>query len=187
MDASRHRHAVQFYEDSSSLCRTVADFLASGLIAGHPAVVIAEPHHEGKILANLAARSVNVDHARRVGDLVLLDIDDTLGAFMPGGTPDFGLFDQHMGTILDQIIRVRPRTTVRAYGEMVDVLWKAGRADAAIKLEMMWNALGLKYPFSLLCGYVMGQFYKQPDLFDKMCAEHDCVYGLLDPPLGSEA
>jgi hypothetical protein len=182
-----HRHAVQFYEDSSSLCRTVADFLAGGLISGEPAVMIAWPHHEPEILANLAQRSVNVDYARRTGDLVLLDVDDTLGAFMLDGTPDFALFDRYMGTILGQITRVRPRTTVRAYGEMVDVLWKAGRAEAAIKLEMMWNALATKHSFSLLCGYAMGQFYKQPDLFDKVCSQHDRICSLDPPPVQSIA
>jgi hypothetical protein len=80
-----------------------------------------------------------------------------------------------MSTIFTQVARVRPRATIRAYGEMVDVLWKAGQTDAAITLEMLWNSLASKHPFSLLCGYAMGQFYKQPDLYERVCAEHDMV------------
>jgi hypothetical protein len=170
-----HRHAVQFYEDSSSLCRLVGDFLAEGLAVGQPAVVIATAEHEQQILADLGARMINVEQARRLGELVLLNMEDTLGAFMLNGTPNPILFDQHMSTILTQVSRVRPRTTIRAYGEMVDVLWKAGRPEAAITLEMLWNALASKYAFSLLCGYAMGQFYKQPDLYQKVCGQHDAV------------
>ena len=171
----RHRHAVQFYEHSASLCRLVGNFLAEGLTACEPAIVIATAEHEQQILAGLAARHVNIHHARKYGDLVLLNIDDTLGAFMLDGTPVGALFDRHMTTILMQISRVRPQTTIRAYGEMVDVLWKAGRAEAAIKLEILWNALASRHGFSLLCGYAMGQFYKQPDLYQQVCAQHDEV------------
>ena len=47
-----------------------------------------------------------------------------------------------------------------AYGEMVDVLWKAGQDVAAIRLEMLWNKLAAMHDFALLCGYAMGNFYK---------------------------
>ena len=171
----QQRHAVHFYEGSASLCRIVSGFLAGGLRAGQPAIIIATPQHREDILSNLRTHSINVEQARRVGELVVLDVDDTLGAFMLDGTPDAALFDTYMSTILTQVMRVRPRATIRAYGEMVDVLWKAGRCEAAIKLETRWNALASKHPFSLLCGYSIGQFYKQPDFFTHVCGQHDAV------------
>jgi hypothetical protein len=42
---------------------------------------------------------------------------------------------------------------VRAYGEMVDVLWQRGERDAAIRLEEFWNDLARLQTFSLLCAY----------------------------------
>jgi anti-sigma regulatory factor (Ser/Thr protein kinase) len=42
---------------------------------------------------------------------------------------------------------------VRAFGEMVAVLWEAGDVLAAIELEKLWNELADELPFSLLCGY----------------------------------
>ena len=45
--------------------------------------------------------------------------------------------------------------TVRAYGEMVDILWRAGQQDAAIRLEEFWNELATLQTFSLLCAYYM--------------------------------
>ena len=174
-EPGQYKHAVHFYEDSASLCRIVGGFLAEGLSASEPAVIIATPPHREQVLSNLMERSIDVQQARRVGELVVLDVDDTLGAFMLDGTPDEALFDAYMSTILMQVMRVRPRATIRAYGEMVDVLWKAGRCEAAIKLETRWNALASRHPFSLLCGYSMGRFYKQPDFFNQVCAHHDAV------------
>jgi len=110
------------------------------------------------------------------GELVLLDSEDTLGACMVGGSPDAGLFHSYMSTVLHQVAKGRPRTSIRAYGEMVDLLWKTGQAEAAIKLEILWNALATRFAFSLLCGYSMGQFYKQPDLYRRVCEQHTAVF-----------
>jgi hypothetical protein len=172
----QHLHAVQFYEDDESLCQRAAAFLGEGLIIGEPAMVIASGKHQEGILAELSGRLINVEQARRLGELVLLDADETLGAFMLTGTPEADLFHSYMGTILDQVVKGRRRTVIRAYGEMVDVLWKAGQADAAIRLEILWNTLATKYAVSLVCGYSMGQFYKQPDLYRQVCEQHTDVF-----------
>lgn len=177
-----HRHSVHFYEDSPSLCRIVGEFLCEGLSIGAPALIIATPPHRDQILANVEARGIDAALARRQGELVVLDVDDTLGAFMLDGTPDASLFDAYMGNILNQIRRVRSHATIRAYGEMVDVLWKAGRPEAAIRLEARWNALASKHPFSLLCGYSMGSFYKQPDFYRDVCQHHDHIFESDAPP-----
>jgi hypothetical protein len=57
---------------------------------------------------------------------------------------------------------------------MVDVLWKAGQDVAAIRLEMLWNKLAMTHDFSLLCGYAMGDFYKDAGLAD-IHAEHSHI------------
>jgi hypothetical protein len=44
---------------------------------------------------------------------------------------------------------------------MVDLLWRGGQAEAAIRLEVLWNELASTRTFSLLCGYAIGNFYKQ--------------------------
>ncbi len=80
---------------------------------------------------------------------------------MIGEEAEPDLFERTVGTIVKQVLSGRGRTVVRAYGEMVDVLWKQGNTEAAIKLEILWNKLVLKHGFALLCGYAMGHFYKQ--------------------------
>jgi hypothetical protein len=170
-----HHHAVQFYGTDQSLFRTVAGFLSEGLVTGQPAIVIATPSHREAIVAHLKERLIDCDKAARSGDLLLLDAEETLDLFMVGDSPDGNLFDTNIGRLIDQTLNGRQRTVLRAYGEMVDVLWKQGRTDAAIALEILWNKLALKYNFALLCGYAMGSFYKQTQHLDAVVAQHSHV------------
>jgi hypothetical protein len=170
-----HHHAVQFYGTDQSLFTTVASFLAEGFVAGQPAIVVATRAHSAAIVEHLCSRLIDCDRAIRNGDLVMLDAEATLDLFMIGDTPDPHLFERNVGRLVDQAINGRQRTVLRVYGEMVDVLWKQGRSEAAIKLEILWNKLALKYNFALLCGYAMGSFYKQTKQLEDVIGQHTHV------------
>jgi hypothetical protein len=171
------RHAVRFYGDDKSLFKTVGAFLGEGLVAQEPAIIIATPEHQHGIIEELTARTIDVEGARRLGDLVVLDADETLALFMTPDGPDAHLFEQYVGRTIDQAVRGHRQSVVRAYGEMVDLLWRAGETDRAIQVEILWNQLASKYAFSLLCGYAMGHFYKQPDQLERVCRQHTDVLG----------
>ena len=173
--AHAHHHAVQFYGSDESLFATVATFLAEGLIGGQPCVVIATGPHRAGIVHELCGRLIDCDRAIRDGELLLLDADATLDLFMVGDVPDPNLFEHNVGRLVEQSLNGRRRVVLRAYGEMVDVLWKEGRADAALKLELLWNKLAFKYDFSLLCGYAMGSFFKQTQLLEAVCEHHSHI------------
>jgi hypothetical protein len=164
-------HAVKFYGSDDSLFTTVAGFLAEGLIARQAAIIIATPSHREAIVEHLCGRMIDCAAAIRRGDLLLLDAEDTLGLFMVGGMPDRDLFDRSVGHLVHQTLTGRPGI-MRAYGEMVDVLWKQGQTDAAITLEILWNRLAHKHNFALLCGYAMGSFYKQAEQLEAVCTQH---------------
>jgi hypothetical protein len=173
---SGHFHAVRFYETPESLCRLVADFLGEGVATGHPALVIGTTEHNQGIVNELRARHFDVDHMLAAGDLLLLDARETLAQFMVDGAPSAGLFQEFASKTLERLCRGRKDCTIRAYGEMVDVLWKDGMSVAAVKLEMLWNQLAMTHEFSLLCGYSMGNFYKDAGMQD-VCAQHTHVTG----------
>jgi hypothetical protein len=170
-----HHHAVQFYGNDDSLFTTVGGFISEGLVAGQPAVIIATESHRAAIVEQLTTRLIDVQEAERIGDLVLVDAHEALATFMIESGPDAEAFERHVGGVMEKILNGRPRTVVRAYGEMVDVLWKEGRTDAAIKLEILWNKLATAYQFALLCGYSMGNFYKQAEQFQEVCRQHTHV------------
>jgi hypothetical protein len=174
-----HHHAVQFYRDDNSLFTTVAAFLGEGLVMMHPAIVIATPAHRVAIEEHLCGRLIDCAKARRQGDLVMLDAEETLGLFMIGDHPEPELFERAVGAVIKQAIdESRSGSVVRAYGEMVDILWQQGRSEAALSVEMLWNKLIVRHGLALLCGYSMGHFYKQPRQLELVCSQHSHVVGV---------
>src|SRR2546430_898731 len=156
LEAPAAEHIVQFYETDHFLAEAVSRFLAQGVVAGEAAVIVATPEHAASILAGLTRKGFDVERARAGGQLTVLDARETLGRFMIGDSR---------------------AARARAYGEMVDLLWRSGRQKQAIALEDLWERLRTRYPFSLLCAYVMGNFYKESHCgdFRHVCDVHDQV------------
>ena len=92
------------------------------------------------------------EHAVSRQQLVILDAEETLSKFMVGGMPDAALFKTAVGDLIDRLSRADGTTRFRAYGEMVDCLWKGGNHLGALALEDLWNDLQGSNSFSLLCG-----------------------------------
>lgn len=149
-------HVVQFYEADAFLVDAVARFIGGGLGAGENAVVIATESHRRDLEALLRARGLDVAAARDAGRYLALDAAETLSGIMVGELPDPRLFIEVVGTVIERV--GLPQTSVRAFGEMVDLLWADGRREAAIRLEELWRDLAATHAFSLLCAYRIGTF-----------------------------
>jgi hypothetical protein len=167
-------HAVRFYESEKSLARIVAEFLHEGFDGGSPGIVVATADLRAAILQELTDRSLDVVELQRSHDLLLLDAEETLSAFMTGGQPDARKFKDRMCHLIQGMCGDRADCTVRIFGQMVDVLWKGGERDAAIRLEVLWNQLAQTEAFSLLCGYAIGNFYKDANFAD-ICGQHSHI------------
>ena len=167
-------HAVRFYESERSLAQIVADFLKEGFEAGSPGLVVATPVQRGAIVRELTDRSLDVTELQRSHDLVLLDARETLSTFMVDGRADAGKFKYQMCQVIEKVCRGRAHCTVRIFGSMVDVLWQEGERDAAVRLEVLWNQLAQTQAFSLLCGYAIGNFYKDAS-FGEICGQHSHI------------
>jgi DcmR-like sensory protein len=169
-----HFHAVRFYENADSLARMVAGFVAEGLISNHPAIIFATPEHRHAASQQLTSMGFDIEQLKAGGELFILDAREMLATFMVEGMPDLERFEESMLPLVDRACRERTGCVIRAYGEMVDVLWKDGMEAAAIRLEMFWNQLAGSRQFSLMCGYSMGNFYKNAG-FDDICSQHTHV------------
>jgi signal transduction histidine kinase len=170
-------HLVQFYEAEEFLHGVVADYLAEGIAAGEAAVVIATPEHREGFAAALRTRGFDPDSLVQMRRLTMLDARQTLNAFMAGGMPDRACFHAAMSAALAAASQGGIAGGVRAYGEMVDVLWRDGRPQAAIRLEELWNELAETRAFTLLCAYPMSNFDQESDaaLFEHVCRAHGRV------------
>jgi signal transduction histidine kinase len=172
---------VQFYEDDAALSETVADYLAAGMRAGDRLIVIATAAHRSAFESRLRRHHVDPDSPREsLREPCWLDADETLASFMIDGMPDPQLFAIALARALggDRPRLVEPsRTRVRAYGEMVDLLWQRGNGAAAIRLEALWTAAARRHGFALLCAYHMDNFGGEADSsgFLDVCRSHDHV------------
>ena len=191
-DPGHQPHTVQFYGEDTFLIDELSRFVGTSLIAGDAALVVATPAHRDGLAQRLLSRGFDTTKALEQGRYVSLDAAETLAKFMRGGWPDTALFTQVIGGLLG-----RAQATVggapggkiaqiAAFGEMVAILWADGNAEAAVRLEQLWNDLARTYPLSLRCAYPISGFDREQhsELFLKICAEHSHVipvesYGVL--------
>ena len=168
-------HLVQFYEDETFLSERISEFLEQGLTAGDVVTVIATELHTHSFQRELESHGFDVGQARATGQLTFLDAHDTLAQFMRDGEPQAQLFHRAIGSVFEKQTAAFPGRRLRAYGEMVDILWKQDERSAAIRLEELWNDLQSLHPFSLLCAYAMAGFYKEPGALQQVCLTHTHV------------
>ena len=140
-------HLVWFYEDQAQLVAKVADFAAEGLRRGEHVIVIATTDHLRAIEALLEVSGVDTT------PIEALDASDTLDTFHSSGTIDRAAFDSSVGALIRDAAAHGP---VRAFGEMVAVLWEQGAVREAIELEGLWCDLRDTDAFSLMCAYPSG-------------------------------
>jgi signal transduction histidine kinase len=180
LESGSHQHAVQFYGNQHFLHETVAGFLHDGLQAGQPVVVIATEARRRGLQRRLRARGIDagdVGDIGRRGQIAWYDARQTLDLFMNGPAPDAERFRKHVGSMIRESRTSCPNIAVRAYGEMVDLLWSDGNMSAAIHLEQLWNELAESHPFSLLCAYNLANFFKESDAAQllEVCRQHTSV------------
>jgi hypothetical protein len=173
---------VQFYRRDAELLARMGAYVAGGLRAGGAAVVVASARHRAALGGALSAHGVDLAAGRQAGLLYVADAEEVLRRFLVEGHPDPRRFLDVAGRLINEAgSGARP---VYVYGEMVAVLWEAGRANAAIALEALWNALRSELAFSLFCPYpaevVAGDRNRAP--LAEVCGMHSGVIGAPPPP-----
>src|SRR5690349_7099180 len=131
LDGGSSDHIVQFYAAGSKPDEVVA-FVCDGQRIGEASIVIATKEHRDLIVAGLIEVGTDVEQLIARRRLLLLDAQETLDAFMIDGAPHAVRFR----TVIDAAIdSVDTSIGFRAYGDMVDVLWREGNPRGALALE----------------------------------------------------
>lgn len=144
-------HVVQFYDQQEDLARAVGAYLGAAVEAGEIGIVIATEAHRHAFEAEMADAGVDTDQARRDGSIIWLDAAETLGRFVHDGEVDPDGFREVVGSLVREATHTG--RGIKAYGEMVALLWEAGHVLGAIELEKLWNGLAGELSFSLFCAY----------------------------------
>ena len=160
-------HVVQLYEREEALLDLLEDFVAGGVSVGDAVVLIATGEHLAAIGERLAAHGLDAGALRASRQYLPLDAEEVMARFMVSGWPDEGLFVEAVTGIFDRV-RGRP---VRAFGEMVALLWARGESGATVRLEHLWNAFSEKEAFSLFCAYPRDAFCEDAALAS-ICGAH---------------
>jgi hypothetical protein len=129
----------------------LAGFVAGGLRAGEATIVIATPEHLHQLEDRLEATGLDLSAALFDDRYIPLDAEQTLERFMCNGWPDAELFN---AVVTEILVRAKgDGRRVRAFGEMVALMWDRGQAAATVRLEHLWNKLCHRDGFSLFCAY----------------------------------
>jgi hypothetical protein len=178
-------HIVQFFDSEESRAECVAEFLAEGYRLGEPAIIVARPSNWVSTVEQLEIRGVPVQKAIAEGMIAVKDANDTLRRLSRNGSPDAALFDSVVGEPVTGLAARGRR--VRAYGEMVDMLAQRGELADAIRLEALWNGLGERVGFCLMCGYAAAHFVSSAThrALRDICSAHSGVHRHAQDPLAS--
>ncbi len=153
--AGPRAHLVQFYNEDVVLAQNVVLYIKEGVERGERIVVVSTAAHTKLFREQLRASGTPTEPLERDRRLQFIDAQDTLASFLVDDEPDWIRFDRTIGSLIREA-RTAPGTTgVRAFGEMVDLLWKQGRLGAATRLEGFWNRLRRTEALTLFCSYTV--------------------------------
>ena len=167
-------HLVQIYEDDSLFLDTLEGFVADGLLSGEGVVVIATHSHLSALHRGLLRRDPKIARAMRGDQYLALDAEAMLSMFMVNGWPDDALFNKFVTDILKRGMKGGRR--VRAFGEMVAILWAQGNCGATVRIEHLWHKLCKEQDFMLFCAYPRVGFTRDTqESIQEICDTHSRV------------
>lgn len=167
-------HLVQIYQDDTTFLDALEGFVSGGIMAGDGVVVIATPHHLAALDTRLRSRGIDTATAAQRDQYLGLDAEEMLSKFMVKGWPDESLFRTFVTETLQRAKGNGRR--VRAFGEMVALLWAQGNTGATVHLEHLWHRLCHEQTFSLFCAYPKSGFTRDASQsIQEICETHSRV------------
>ena len=164
-------HVVQIYENDGIFLDALAGFVGGGINSGDCTIVIATEPHLKALKDRLIEYGVYVDALISEDRYIPLDAGKTLEKFMINGWPDEVLFNQLVTKLLQRARRNNRK--VRAFGEMVALLWAQGHNGATVQLEHLWNNFCETEAFCLFCAYPKSGFTQDiNDSIKNICGSH---------------
>jgi hypothetical protein len=167
-------HVVQIYEDEEVFLNLLEGFVAGGITVGDCVMVIATAAHLHALEDRLRSHGLDLATLAARDQYIALDAEETLAKFMVNDWPDYHLFMDTMNNLFEHARR--HQRNVRAFGEMVALLWDEGKSGATVMLEYLWNTFSEKERFSLFCAYSQDGFNQDSHSAVKnICSTHSTM------------
>lgn len=148
-------HVVQIYEDHGSFLDILTGFVGEGISAGDSVLVIATKEHILGLEERMSKHGLYVDFLVSENRYIPVDADKLLSSFMVKDWPDPTLFQREISKLIEKAGHNRK---IRAFGEMVALLWSKGQNGATVQLEHLWNHFKEQNELSLFCAYPKSGF-----------------------------
>lgn len=166
-------HVIQIYEREEILIDTISGFVGTGINAGDCCLVIATEEHLTDLHNRLLEHGVHVQTLIDDNRYIPLDAEDTLASFMINDKIDEYLFERTAASIMKKAQKNNRR--IRAFGEMVSLLWQQGNKAATIQLESLWNKYVEEGSLCIYCAYPRTAFEVVDTPLIHICSSHSKI------------
>jgi len=170
-------HIVHMYDSEESLLQLLETFVVGGIRNGDAAVVVATNEHITEIFKRLTSAGFDPLALKLKDQFIPVEADVMITKFFVNGSPDEILFNHHFNKILRKA--KSGNRQVRAFGEMVALLYARGLTEQTIQLEILWNKFCQSNCLSLFCAYPQ-QLLNKADL-QLVCCEHSKLVNIAAP------
>jgi DNA-binding NarL/FixJ family response regulator len=149
------RHEALYYSSDVPLLDQWASIAQAALRTNATFLLLATDSHEHTLQSMLQDRGVNIVRAVRDGRYVSWNADETLSKFMVGDQVD----ETRVWTSVTSVMLSAARGStaapphVIACGECAPTLCAQGKAEAAVRLEQLWNEVTTTYRLDTFCAY----------------------------------
>lgn len=167
-------HLVQIYDNENVFLDILEGFAGSGLRAGDNVIIIATSEHLARLEERLTKYGFDIDALRATDQYMPFDAVETLSKFVVNDWPDEKLFTEFVTGVIRR--GQKNGRKVRAFGEMVAILWAKGFNEATMQLENLWSDLHQQEAFTLYCAYPRAGFNPDKnDGLEMVCCSHSKV------------
>lgn len=163
-------HLLQIYESDDIFLHGLEGFTATGFLNGDAVILIGTDMHISAVEEKLKDK-FDLEALKLSGQYIPYDVEEALSKFINNNEVDELKFREFISSL---VARAKDGgRTVRAFGEMVAILWGQGNRKATIKLEQMWSDICQSDIVCLYCAYPQSGFSQDAnDSFDQICSHH---------------
>jgi DNA-binding NarL/FixJ family response regulator len=149
------RHEVGFYANESSLLDDYATFAEAALNAGNSLIILVTGSRRDGLHQRLQERGIDIDRTIAERTCLWVDVPAALSSFVVDRRVDEARFWNVTSGLIMEAARASKRDLPRvsACGECAPTLLQEGLADAAIRLEQLWDDVARTYNVDIFCAY----------------------------------
>jgi|GEM_PF-286054 len=164
-------HVVQVYDNERIFLATLEGFAGTGFLANESVVIIATSNHLHALNERLCHQGFDLESLIAQDKYMPIDAEKLLATFLVDNWIDATIFKN---TVTSLVRRAKNGNgKIRAFGEMVAVLWEKGLCGATVQLEHLWNEFHEQSPFTLFCAYPKAGFTQSlHDSMHSICRQH---------------